>query len=211
MRPLSDSQREALEEATSTYQAAVTPAVAAYLRGRGFSRELAATFRVGVVADPLPGHGPFRGFLAIPYLDQHGKPLTIRFRCIAEHNHRDHGHGKYMTMADDPPRMFNVGAIHRASDTIHVTEGELDAMTLESVGLPAVAIPGANLWKPHHRRMLAGFSRVWVWGDPDDAGAELVAKIGRSLRQSRGVKLRGGDVNETYLAGGPEALLELVE
>jgi 5S rRNA maturation endonuclease (ribonuclease M5) len=58
--------------------------------------------------------------------------------------------------------------------------------------------------------MLAGFSRVWVWGDPDDAGAEFVQKVTRSLRNAKGVRLRDGDVSDTYQAGGADALTALI-
>src|SRR5690606_23570625 len=127
----------------------------------------------GVVADPVPGHSRFEGWISIPYLRHDGQPLSIRFRCIEDHDHREHGHGKYMSMPGEPARVFNTGAILRATDAIHVTEGEFDAMILESLGLPAIAIPGASGWKPHHPRMLHGFRRVWVWGDPDDPGADF--------------------------------------
>jgi DNA primase len=210
LQPLSASQRESLEEAVTSYEAAVTPAAAAYLKARGLTKAEAVTFRLGVVADPFPGHERFRGRLVIPYLDRDGKPLTVRFRCMSDHDHREFGHGKYMSMTDDPSRVFNVRAIHQAGDEIHVTEGEFDAIILSKIGLPAVAIPGAKAWKGHHRRMLAGFSRVYVWGDPDDAGAEFVQKVTRSLRSAKGVRLRGGDVTDTYLAGGADALLALI-
>jgi DNA primase len=116
-----------------------------------------------------------------------------------------------MSMAEEPPRMFGISAVHTADDTIHVAEGELDAMILNKIGLPAVAIPGATLWQGRHRRMLAGFSRVYVWGDPDDAGAEFINKLCRSLRSAKGVRLRAGDVTDTYLAGGADALYALIK
>lgn len=210
LRPLSASQRRTLEAATASYQAAVTAEAARYLLTRGIGRDVAARFRLGVVADPLPGHERFRGFLAIPYLDRWGGPLGMRFRCPQTHDHCEAGHGKYMSAAGEAARVFNVGAIHRADDEIHVAEGEIDAITLSMAGLPAIAIPGAGCWQPHHRRMLAGFSTVFVWGDPDEAGAEFSATVCRALRTATGVRLRHGDVNETYLAGGPQALHTLI-
>lgn len=202
---------EALEKAVASYQAAVTRPAAMYLQARGVDQEEAATFRLGVVETPAPGHERFRGMLCIPYLDRHGNPLTVRFRCLEEHAHEDHFHGKYNSLKDDPTRMFNVSAIFSAKDTIHVTEGELDAVILNKVGYNAVAIPGANNFKWRHRKMLAGFSRVWVWGDPDTAGAEFVNKLCKSLRMTaRGVPLRDGDVTETYLKGGSKALMDLI-
>ena len=208
LKPLSASQQEAVEEAVAKYEAAVTPAAAKVLTARGIDRDTALAFRLGVVSDPLPEHGRFRDFLAIPYLDKNGKALTLRFRCLQNHEHV--GHGKYMSLADDPPRTFNVRAIHEADDTIHVAEGEFDAMILTKVGLPAVAIPGVALWKPRHRRMLAGFNRIWVWGDPDEAGAEFNRKVTQSLARAKAVRLHDGDVTDTYKAGGKNALLSFI-
>ena len=211
LRPTSDSQRRALDEAVSRYQAALTQDAAAFLRGRGISRESAATNRLGVVSSPAPGHGKYEGWLALPYLRHDGQAVSIRFRCIHDHDHRDYGHGKYMSLAEEPSRVFYIPAIHAADDVIHVAEGEFDAMVLNQVGLPAVAIAGASGWQSHHRRMLAGFSRVWVWGDPDDAGADFIARVCRSMRQARGVQLHIGDVTETYLATGPTGLHALIQ
>lgn len=212
LQPLSPSQMEALEEAVSSYEASVTVEAVDYLESRGIGEREAVAHRLGVVGDPFPGHGKFRGMLCIPYLDKDGRPLSVRFRCMEQHDHREaHFSGKYSSIAGEATRVYNVGAIFKATDTIHVTEGELDAVILNKVGLPAVAIAGANAWKGHHRRMLAGFNRVWVWGDPDDAGAEFVQKVTKSLRQARGVRLSHGDVTDTYLALGEDALLELVE
>ncbi|WP_326554698.1 toprim domain-containing protein [Micromonospora sp. NBC_01813] len=208
----------------SRYQVALTSDAAAFLLSRGVSREAAAISRLGVVADPAPGHGGYTGWLALPYLRHDGQAVSIRFRCIdpmcgvlrrrrlaTDPKEQHFGHGKYMSLEDEPSRVFYIPAVHLADDEIHVTEGEFDAIILNQVGLPAVAIPGASGWQPHHRRMLAGFSRVWVWGDPDDAGAKFVAKVCRAMRQARGIQLSIGDVTETYLeqgAGGLYALLE---
>lgn len=211
LRPLSASQKEALEEAVTSYQAAHTEGSARYLLRRGIDRALADTFRLGVVGpNPFPGHTRFVGWLVIPYLDKAGSPLSLRFRCMQDHEHRDFGHGKYMSMTDEPTRVFNVKAIHDAFDEINVTEGEFDAMILEKFVGPAVAIPGAQAWSNHHRRMLAGFSRINVWGDPDDAGAEFVQKVTRACRNARGVRLHDGDVTDTYKIGGKDALLALL-
>lgn len=201
---------EALEEAVSRYQAAVTFEAIEYLSDRGLDAQTVGIARLGVVEDPLPEHVRYAGFLAIPYLDKEGRPLTIRFRCLQEHNHREHGHGKYMSLPDDPPRMYGIGNIFRADEEIHVTEGEMDCLVLNQIGLPAVAIPGAALWQARHRIMLAGFNWIWVWGDPDEAGAEFSRKITRAMARARAVRLTEGDVSETFVAGGMQAILDLL-
>lgn len=211
LQPLSDSQRETLEEATTQYTAAISAREARWFLSRGLSKETARTFRLGVVRDAFPGHERYEGWVAIPYLDHAGNPKSMRFRCIEEHDHREYGHGKYLSMPDEPARLFNTGAIVRADETIHVTEGEFDAMILEQCNLHAVAVPGAQSWRSYFRRMLAGFNRVYVWGDPDDAGADFSRKLTRAMRQAKGVRLRSGDVSDTYCEGGKAAILALIE
>lgn len=212
LRPLSATEREILEEVTSSWLGHVSEDVEAYLDARGIDATARLTSRLGVVGgDVPPEFRKYTGMLAIPYLDRHGDPLTIRFRCLGEHDHRAQGHGKYLTMKDDPARMYGIRSIFDAGDVIHITEGELDSIVLNRIGLHSVAIPGANAFKRHHRRMLAGFSRIHVWGDPDEAGAEFNKAITRAMRQARPVPIRGGDVTDTFIAGGADALLALLE
>jgi DNA primase len=202
---------ETLEEAVCKYEADMTVQAARYLLDRGLTQETVRTRRLGVVADPIPGHEAFRGMLAIPYMLR-GEALRVRFRCIEDHDHREFSHGKYMQPSGETLMVYNVDAIHDANHVLHVTEGEFDAMILQQAGLPAVGFPGASTFRGHHGRMLAGFNRLWIWGDPDAAGAEFVTKVTNRLpRSARGVKLRAGDVTDTYLAGGVKSLYGLID
>lgn len=149
--------------------------------------------------------------LAIPYLAIKGYPVTMRFRCLEEHDHRANGHGKYNSMPDQPARLYNSRVIPRVANEIHVTEGEFDALILNQLGMPAVAAGGANSFAPRHRILLQGFSQVWVWGDGDDAGAEMNARIGRSLRQARAISVpKGKDVSELFGDGGMPVIMRLL-
>ena len=203
-----------LSRAVERYQSAIFLADE-WLEGRGIGESARDTFRLGVVASPEPGHEHYEGWLCIPYLDRLGRVLKVRFRCIEDHGEgvkcRDLKHGKYQDLPHETARTFNTKAIFDADMDIHVTEGELDAVILEQAGLPAIALPGANQWQPHHRRMLAGFEHIYVWGDPDSAGAEFTSSILSSMRQAQPVHLTVGDVNETYIRGGEDALYELLE
>lgn len=212
LAPSSPVQLEMLGEAVDRYEDAFSVEAARFLLSKGIDEDLASELRLGVVDNPFPGHGKYRGWLAIPYLRHDGLPVSIRFRCIVTGcKHDDGWHGKYETVEGDAPRLYGIQDLHAAGDEIHVTEGEFDKAILQSIGLHAVGVPGASSWLSRHRRMLAGFSKVWVWGDPDDAGAKFITKVCRSLRQARGVQLVTGDVTDTYLAGGASALLELIE
>lgn len=214
LRPLRASQVRALTDAARTYNSAAW-LVSDYLERRGFSDLSVSNFALGVVEDPIPGHEIYTGRLAIPYLGTNVETGEVecwhfKFRCLQDHSCKEAGHGKYTAPAA-PTRMYNVRAIEEASDAIHVTEGELDAIILNQCGLPAVAIPGANNWKWHYGRMLAGFNRVYIWGDPDAAGSEFVTTVTNAVRASAAVKLEHGDVNETYLTGGLAAVMEAME
>ena len=214
--PLTGSQKVAMRMAVQRYQEALTVEHARYILERGIAEETASSFRLGAVDDPDPAHYNYTGMLAIPYLGPDDEPVAIRFRCIKNHEHRDHFHGKYNSVSGSANRLFNVREIvaqaNAGSPSIHLTEGEFDAMILNQCGMPAVAAPGANTWLPRHSVMLAGFNQVYIWGDPDKAGAEFVQKVERELKGAGvPIKLRGGDVNETFLAGGEDALRDAFE
>lgn len=209
LQPATASQQEELQQAVKSYADGMTVEAARYLLGRGLTRETVATFRLGVVGGEHvpPGHSRYTGWLSIPYL-VNGEPVRIRFR-------RPEWLGldreKYGQPSGETLRTFNVDAIKAADDTIHVTEGEFDAMILNQIGLPAIALPGASSFRGYHGRMLAGFNRVWVWGDPDDAGQELVQKVTNRLpRSARGVKIRGGDISEVFLECGAKHIYSLI-
>src|SRR5690606_14322833 len=97
-----------------------------------------------------------------------------------------------------------------ASNEISICEGEMDALVLNMLGIPAVGIPGATFWENRWRRILEGFSRIWVWGDPDEAGAKLNDKVTRAFYQARVVPLKR-DVNDEYLAEGADYIKGLIK
>lgn len=209
MQPVPASQLEELEEAVSSYEMdlAMDDEVQAYLMGRGLSEATISGARLGVVADPRPGHEGYRGMICIPYLVK-GVPVMVRFRNLSDHG------PKYLQPKGSKSRIYGVDDIHSATDTIGVAEGEFDKLILQQCGLPAIAIPGANAFQAHHARMLYGFSRIWVFGDPDQAGAEFITTIVNRLpRSAKGVNMRGGDVTELYVASGndPQSILSLIK
>jgi hypothetical protein len=206
--PLTDSQRELLQEATGRYQASMTARAEDWLAARGLGEGTVFTARIGVVDDPLPGHEPYRGWLAIPYIAD-GHPVSLRFRCLRDHDHS--GHGKYMSLPDEAVRIYQATPAREISTVVHIAEGELDALVLAQAGLPAVGVPGAHSWRPRHTRLLSGCPEIRSWGDPDKAGIEFNTHICKQLRQAKPVRLDPaiGDVTETFLRGGTEALYEL--
>jgi DNA primase len=223
-------EHEPLQPITASQVATITAVATRYtedrdqaeewLEARGIAPETAATFLLGCVTDPAPEHRKVEGWLSIPYLGTDSAGNTgawaIRFRCLDQALHpglscKQAGHSKYWGLPGASSRVFNVRAIQDADDEIHVCEGELDAVVLSQAGFPAIALAGASQWRPHHRHLLAGFSHVYVWADPDDAGTSMANTILSACRNAALVRLATGDVTDTFLHGGYEALDEARE
>lgn len=203
LQPTTALQAKALEEAAARYEAGMTSEAAAYLLGRGLTQETVVSARLGVVVDPIPAHEHYRGWLAIPYLVK-GQVVRIRFRRPDWIDTTSH---KYGQPSGETIRTYGIDSIHAAQGELHITEGEFDRLILVQAGFHAIAFPGSNTFKGYHGRMLAGFNKLFVWGDPDPAGAEFVTKVLQRMPMSgRHVQLRDGDVTDTYLAGGQKAL-----
>lgn len=211
MRPPTTEQRLSFAQAASQYQrdlAAHTDAQA-YLMSRGFTEEIAQQFRLGVVTSPLVGHERFRGRLAIPYLTPAG-PVNFRFRCLEQHSCSEAGHGKYLGLEGLETNLYNVADLKKPGDAVAVCEGELDAITLSMSGIPAVAVPGATNWKKHYRLCLEDFTKVFAFGDADEAGKSLNKKLIEAVRAIPVRLPRGKDCNDIYRESGAEGLRKLI-
>lgn len=211
LQPLSVSQKASLRAAADLYERQMTPEVLAYLAGRGLSTETVSEFRIGHVSSPMDGHEWLQGRLAIPYLGPAGNVYNLRFRCLAHDDCKAANcHAKYISLPGLPSRVFNVRAMAGNSDVLHVTEGELDCITLCACGLPAVGIPGVENMPAHFPRMVAGFSRVFIWADGDEAGRELVKTFTQKIPQAESRIMRAGeDVNSIFVKEGKDAILEI--
>jgi len=177
-------------------------------------KDEADKFLLGYVEDPLPGDEMHRGSLAIPYLrwsQEHGwVVVSIRFRCIENHEHA--GHGKYMTLPGDRPRLYNTLALLKPSPTIAITEGEIDAITAQVCGIPAVGVPGATSWQPWFAEPFFGYRTVFVLTDGDKPGLEFGHKVATSLPNAKIIPMPDGeDVNSLVLSRGKTALLERIK
>jgi DNA primase len=223
VRPPTTEQRLSFAQAASQYQRdlAVHIDAQAYLKSRGFTEQVAQQFQLGVVTSPLVGHERYRGRLAIPYLTPAG-PVNFRFRCLEQHKCSDavlfvdrktgkpiHCQ-KYLGLEGLETNLYNVGDLKKTGDAVAVCEGELDAITLSMSGIPAVAVPGASSWKKHYRLCLEDFTRVYAFGDADDAGKSLNKKLIESVRAVPVRLPKGEDCNSLYLTGGADALKRLI-
>ncbi|QCX75695.1 hypothetical protein C9F11_10060 [Streptomyces sp. YIM 121038] len=198
-----------------------------YIKARGLG-EAADQFGLGYVGSAIPGHERYRGYLAIPYLRPAGGEdgvATVRYRCIADEcvrapdggllvlqaeKEQHQGHGKYLTLPGDLPRLFNTQALIEPTPTMVVVEGELDAMTWALVGVPAVAAPGTGTWAAYWTGPLRGYRTVYLIAE-DGPGLTFMDSIAADLPNSRVITMPGDlDSNATFLKSGRAALLERI-
>jgi Toprim domain-containing protein len=185
------------------------------LKGRGFDRSAVERFQLGVVDDPLPEHRHLEGWLVIPYLTVSG-PVDLKFRCTEEHVCKAVHGTKYLYVKGTKPRLFNARTLVHAEGTVVMTEGELDAVAVETMAdLPAVAYPGAESWgsakQRHWPRVFDGVDRIVVVADGDEPGRKAAETVATSLERAVAVRLPDGeDANSFLLQHGAEKFRELI-
>ncbi|MGV9693349.1 topoisomerase [Streptomyces sp. NPDC003444] len=185
-------------------------------------------FSIGYVRSALTGHERYTGALVIPYLRPARGPngvATLRFRCIADRcvkdengdyfaptrKERHEGHGKYLTLPGDYPRLFNTAALISPSPYLVVTEGEPDTMVWESADVPAIAYQGTSSWRPHFNLGLLGFEVVYFIADGDEPGMKAAQKRAEEVPNSKIITLgEGQDSNSFAHTYGHKALLERI-
>lgn len=180
-----------LRETAERYHAGMTPEVSKYLESRGIGESVASRFMLGVCDDI------HNGWLSVPYLRPSGV-VWFNYRNLTGSGPKYASPGK--------KHLFNTGDLDIADQAgeIAICEGEIDTITASALcGVPCVGIPGATQWtgNKHWRELFAGYQRVWILADPDEAGLGLASQILEDLPAARLVKLPA-DVNQTFLEHG---------
>lgn len=206
MSKLSVSQKKYLEKAADVYHSQIDAGGAAYLMGRGIGREVAATYLLGSVVEPLVGDDDYAGRLAIPYITRAGV-VDIRYRALVPEQTP-----KYLSRSGAQSKLYNVTALLKNSDTIAICEGEIDAITMDAlVGIPAVGVPGANNWRRHFSLLFEDYSQVFIMCDGDQAGKEFGKKISSEIDGATVIHCpEGSDVNDLFIHEGAEGIRKRV-
>lgn len=190
-----------LERAQKAYSANLDPA-AGYLASRGISLDHAVTAGLGVVTGDLVEHEHLKGRLAIPYMTPAG-PVNMSFRCLKDHKCSQVGCPKYMQSDGLGANLYYVKAFEDAEDFICITEGEIDALTLNICGIPALGVSGSGKWEPHWTEIFDDFQYVYVMIDGDDAGEKFGARVVKAIPDAVRIRMPPGeDVNSMYVNNG---------
>lgn len=220
MPVLSSSDRKSLVNRVLKYHAQLkspegAPLLEYLMEERKFSLATIDRFLLGAVVNPDVLDEGGRGMIAIPYMTPNG-PAALRFRRPP---HKDTG-PKYWQPEGSNLTIFNTKAFFESEETITITEGEMDCMTLVQAGIPAVGLPGASSWKSHFELIFEGYASVVICADNDDkemkngkhAGREFAARVAQKVPGPRVVLMpEGHDVNSFYAEFGREALREHME
>lgn len=214
MRPLNETDRHELEEATSEYaeQLVANQEAMDYLLGRGFTPDTISNYRLGFAQTPMPGHEAGYGRIVIPYLTTRG-PVKLRFRAMPGQDST----AKYLDLSGGTPRLFGVTSLANdtGGDIVYIAEGECDQMIATQIGLTAVGIPGVQSWRDHFSMLLEGYEKIRILADNDDAGqGAAMGKTIESKMPKHDIKTilmpSGFDVNSAYMDpenGGKDNLL----
>lgn len=212
LRLPSQKRRALLDKATTEYAECVDLA-RTYLRERGLTDEVIDRWQLGYVLDPITGHERFKGYLSIPYVTRAGT-VAMKFRCIKCEGSCV-GHPKYDSEKGTGTFLYGAPDLMVDSSVICVTEGEIDKLSCNVAGLPAVGIPGGTKWQQHWAYCFEGFEEVIALQDGfkegDKARDKFSSNVSANVHNSRIVEFEPGeDVNSYLVKHGPEALRERV-
>lgn len=121
----------------------------------------------------------------IPYLDEAGNEIAIRFRfCLEKEEEADN---RFKWKKGSKPSLYGLKylAWARKQGYIALVEGESDCHTLWSHKLPAVGIPGAANWKEDWAPRFDGIDKIYVVIEPDKGGQAVKGWVKTSAIRDR--------------------------
>lgn len=165
-----------------------------WLNSRGLTDETIAAFKI---AERTQGGKTYALF---PYL-RDGELVNVKHRNVAEKRDMRQESGA-------EPCLFGWHLIDPKCRTIAIAEGEIDAMTLHQVGIPALSVnagAGNHQWVENDWNRLDRFSEILIFFDNDDAGEAGAKELARRLgiERCKRVHLPEKDANE-YLQKGAD-------
>jgi len=167
-----------------------------WLQKRGLTPETIAAFKI---AEQLRDGKTYALF---PYL-RDGELVNVKYRNVAEkRDMRQEGGAE--------PCLFGWHLIDPKARTVAICEGEIDAMTLHQVGIPALSVnagAGNHQWIENDWARLHRFSEILIFFDSDESGEkgarEVMHRIG--AERCKRVNLPAKDANEYLLSGADGA------
>jgi hypothetical protein len=137
----------------------------------------------------------------IPYPDESGQEVAVRFRVSMN------GTEKFRWRSGDKPVPYGLKLLGEARKAgfVVLVEGESDCHSLWFYEVPALGIPGANIWKEVWAAHLDGIEKIYAVIEPDQGGGTLREKLTKceAIRERLYLVELGGhkDPSALHLAG----------
>ena len=183
-----------------------TPAVT-YMESRGISK--AITERYSITSQKEHDN-----IIVFPFFDEYGKMQFVKYRKADFDKEKDRN--KEWCERDCRPILFGMDQCDpNKSDTLIITEGQIDSLSVAEAGLPnAVSVPtGAKgfTWVPYCWDFMTHFKTLVVFGDCEGGRItlleELSARFPGTVKHVRIDDYHGHkDANELLLAEGAEVV-----
>ncbi len=179
----------------------ITSAVSPYITKRGISAEVQRMFSIGY------GEG-HEGFTAIPWHTVDDRLANVKYRSTSDKRffyERDATAVKTLVYGID---------VAEGKDEVVIVEGEIDALSWWTAGIPAIAIGSAHMSDEQADLVRqGGFKRIYLGGDNDKQGRQMNELVARKLRgYAELFEVDYGkekDANDVLLRHGARELVEI--
>lgn len=181
----------------------VIQAVSPYVTTRGISDDVQRKFAIGY------GEG-HRGFTAIPWYTVDGRLANVKYRSTSDKRFFYEANATSVNTL-----VYGIDAA-RGNVEVVIVEGEIDALSWWTAGIPAVALGGAHI-NDIQSEMIAreGFKRIYLGGDNDKQGRKLdkllTDKLGKYAEIYEIDYGEYKDANEALKAVGTNELYRMVK
>ena len=148
-----------------------------FLEGRGISKSTAEKYQITCQTD-------HKNIICFPFIDENGIWQLVKYRKADYDPEKDSG--KEWCEKDCKPILFGMYQCDMSIDTLIITEGMMDSLSVIEAGIPnAVSVPtGANgfTWVPYCWNWVNRFKRIIVFGDYEKGHITLLDDIKKRFK-----------------------------
>ena len=114
--------------------------------------------------------------IQIPYYDEQENIIGTRLRFNPPKTGKEKDNSKFSWKKGSKINLYGLNGLNDivSNDYIVLVEGESDAITLWSYGIPCVGVPGANNLKKSSAEQLERFEKIYVHNEGDRGGENFV-------------------------------------
>ncbi len=178
--PEAFSYREQLEELARFFAAHLDENSLTYLRMRGIQEEAIKQFEIGAEPSVIGfvssrlSTGMMAGRVTVPIRNQDGKVVDIIGRAV------DDRLPKYKSLTNYNSSLFGAQFL-KDTDTVVLTSGIFDALSLIENNIPAVAVPDCFAFTENHAPYFAN-KQVFICLSNDESGRRETVRVAQLIK-----------------------------